>query len=70
MTICPTVHALPLENRLQLTPVPCRQVVEVDTPLALMEREGSLFRQMMAHTGITTVEQFKQLQNSRSQEGI
>ena len=54
----------------ELMSVLCCQVVEVDTPLGLMQKEGSLFRQMMSHSGITTVEQFVQLQNNRRLEGI
>ena len=54
----------------ELMSVLCRQVVEVDTPLGLMQKEDSLFRQMMSHSGISTVEQFVQLQNNRRQEGI
>ncbi|XP_037092830.1 multidrug resistance-associated protein 5-like [Pollicipes pollicipes] len=41
------------------------KVVELDTPLALMENESSLFRQMMGHAGFTTVEQLLELQNKR-----
>lgn len=38
------------------------KVTEYDAPLALMERDESHFRRMMADSGVTSVEQFRQIQ--------